>query len=126
MSLLLSRSFFCPRIASIDRVPTIHEGCAARGIKERGELSDRIEENVRIKKFNIRIRRMESYGKSEPVKKKRVSKKKITPAKPDTRVSLKERLKEASLEAERHNTGIEVEREMGIRRPLKRSVDIDR
>ena len=37
----------------IERVPTIHEGYAARGMEDRGELSDRINENVEIQELNI-------------------------------------------------------------------------
>ena len=37
----------------IERVPTIHEGYAARGMEDRGELSDRVNENVEIRELNI-------------------------------------------------------------------------
>ena len=37
----------------IERVPTIHEGYAARGMEDRGELSDRVNENVEIQELNI-------------------------------------------------------------------------
>ena len=37
----------------IERVPTVHEGYAARGMEDRGELSDRVNENVGIQELNI-------------------------------------------------------------------------
>ena len=102
----------------IDRMPTIHEGCAAWGIKKRGGFAERIEENNRIRKMNKRIGRLEYYKKKEMINKK-------TPTK-DGRVSLKESLKNATVEAKRHNERIELQRRIGKQRSKKKGINMNR